>query len=46
MRKSEMLSMKIGDEVENIDISLEDYEKNKIERFKQKMKNKRDSFRK
>ena len=46
MRKSEMLSVKIGEEVENIDISLEDYEINKIERFKQKIKDKRDSFKK
>jgi len=46
MRKSEMLSMKIGEEVENIDISLEDYEKDKIEKFKQKIKNKRKKFQK
>jgi H+/Cl- antiporter ClcA len=46
MRKSEMLSVQIGDEVENIDISLEDYEIDKIERFKQKIKDKRDYFKK
>jgi H+/Cl- antiporter ClcA len=40
MRKSEMLSVKIGAEVENINISLEDYELDKIEKFKQKIKSK------
>jgi hypothetical protein len=42
MRKSEMLCVKIGEEVENIDITLEDYEKDKIEKFKQRMKSTKD----
>jgi len=41
MRKSEMLSVKIGEEVENINISLEEYEINKIERLKRKLHKKR-----
>jgi H+/Cl- antiporter ClcA len=44
MRKSEMLAVKIGEEIEDIDITLEDYEIDKIERFKQKIKNKKDLF--
>ena len=41
MKKSEMLSVKIGEEVENINISLQEYEKDKIKRFKQKIKSKK-----
>jgi len=41
MRKSEMLSMKIGDEVENINISLEEHEMNKIDKFKRKLRKKK-----
>ena len=37
MRKSEMLSVKIGEEVENINISLEEHEMNKIEKFRRKL---------
>jgi len=33
MKKSEMLNLKIGDEVENINISLEEHEMNKIKKF-------------
>ena len=40
MRKSEMLTMKIGDEVENINISLEKYELDKIEKFRRRLKRK------
>jgi H+/Cl- antiporter ClcA len=41
MRKSEMLSVKIGEEVDHINISLEEYEINKIEKFKRKLHKKR-----
>ena len=41
MRKSEMLSVKIGEEVDNINISLEEYELNKIERLKRRLHKKR-----
>ena len=37
MRKSEMLSVKIGEEVENINISLEEHEMNKIEKFRRRL---------
>jgi len=37
MKKSEMLSMKIGEEVENINISLEEHEMDKIEKFRRKL---------
>ena len=40
MRKSEMLSVKIGEEVENINISLEEYEQDKIARLKHRLKEK------
>ncbi len=40
MRKSEMLSVKIGEEVENINISLEEHERNKIEKFRRRLKRK------
>ncbi|WP_297440301.1 chloride channel protein [Sulfurimonas sp.] len=41
MRKSEMLSVKIGEEIENIDISLEEYEMNKIDKFKKRFRKKK-----
>lgn len=37
MRKSEMLSVKIGEEVENINISLEEHEMDKIDKFKRRL---------
>jgi len=37
MKKSEMLSMKIGEEVENINISLEEHEMDKIEKLRRKL---------
>ena len=40
MRKSEMLAVKIGEEVENINISLEEHERNKIEKFRRRLKRK------
>jgi len=40
MRKSEMLTMKIGGEIENINISLEKYELDKIEKFRRRLKRK------
>jgi H+/Cl- antiporter ClcA len=40
MKKSEMLNIKMGDEIDNINIQLEDNEKDKINRFKTKMKSK------
>lgn len=44
MKKSAMLSIKIGEEVENIDISLEEYEKDKINKLKKRLKEKRKSL--
>ncbi len=41
MKKSEMLSMKIGEEVENINISLEEHEMEKIDKFKQRLHKKK-----
>jgi len=41
MRKSEMLSMKIGEEVDNINISLEKHEIDKIDKFKRKLRKKK-----
>ena len=41
MRKSEMLSVKIGQEVENINISLEQHEMNKIEKLKRRLHKKK-----
>lgn len=41
MKKSEMLSMKIGDEVESINISLEEHEMNKIKKFRRKLHKKK-----
>ncbi|WP_193150834.1 chloride channel protein [Sulfurimonas sediminis] len=40
MRKSEMLSVKIGEEVENISISLEKHEMDKIEKFRRRLNKK------
>jgi len=40
MRKSEMLSVKIGEEVENINTSLEEYEQEKIARLKKRLQEK------
>ena len=37
MRKSEMLSVKIGEEVEHINISLEEHEMDKIEKFRRRL---------
>jgi H+/Cl- antiporter ClcA len=37
MKKSEMLSVKIGEEVENINISLEEHEMDKIEKFRRRL---------
>ena len=42
MKKSEMLSVKIGEEVENITTSLEDNEMNKFNRLKDRLQNKRE----
>ena len=41
MKKSEMLSMKVGEEIENINISLEDHEINKIAKLKRKLRKRR-----
>jgi len=40
MKKSEMLSVKIGDEVENINTSLEEYEQQKIKKLKKRLQEK------
>jgi len=44
MRKSEMLSVKIGEEVENISTSLEDKELNKINKLKERLQDKREAL--
>jgi len=44
MKKSEMLSVKIGEEVENITTSLEDKEMNKINRIRDRLQNKRENL--
>ena len=44
MKKSEMISVKIGEEVENIDISLRENEKDKIKKFKQKFQLRKNGF--
>ncbi len=41
MRKSEMLSVKIGEEVDHINISLEEHEMDKIEKLKRKLRKKK-----
>jgi hypothetical protein len=40
MRKSEMLSVKIGEEIENSHTSLEEYEQDKIARLKHRLQEK------
>ena len=40
MKKSEMLSVKIGDEVDNINTSLEEHEQEKIKRLKKRLQEK------
>jgi hypothetical protein len=42
MKKSEMLTVKIGEEVENINTSLEDTQLNKINRIKDRLHIKRE----
>jgi len=44
MKKSEMLSVKIGEEVENITTSLEDKEMNRINRIRDRLQNKRENL--
>jgi len=41
MRKSEMLKVKIGEEIENINISLDDHEQNKIDKLKKRLRKKK-----
>jgi len=41
MKKSEMLSVKIGEEVEHINISLEEYEIDKIDKIKKRLRKRR-----
>jgi hypothetical protein len=41
MKKSEMLSVKIGEEVENLDIELAQHEQNKLQKIKQRLQEKR-----
>ena len=42
MKKSEMLSVKIGEEIEDIEIELEEHELSKIERLKRRLQKKRE----
>ncbi len=42
MKKSEMLSVKIGEEIEDIEIELEEHELSKIERIKKRLQEKRE----
>jgi len=44
MKKSEMLSVKIGEEVENINITLEENELSKIEKLKKRLNAKRENL--
>ncbi len=44
MKKSEMLSVKIGEEVENTNISLEDHELNKIKKIKRRLHKRREAI--
>lgn len=44
MKKSEMLSVKIGEEVENSITSLEDHEMDKINKLKERLRKKRESL--
>ncbi len=46
MKKSEMLAVKIGEEVENISISLEEHEKGKINKIKRRLQEKRERLKK
>jgi len=45
MKKSAMLDVKIGEVIENQDVSLDDYEKNKIAKIKERIKEKRERLR-
>lgn len=44
MRKSEMLDVKIGEVIDDIDVELENHEKNKIDRIKNRIKEKRENL--
>jgi H+/Cl- antiporter ClcA len=44
MKKSEMLEVKIGDEIENIDVGLENHEKKKINKIKNRIQEKRENL--
>jgi H+/Cl- antiporter ClcA len=44
MKKSEMLEVKIGDEIENIDFGLENHEKKKINKIKNRIQEKRENL--
>ncbi len=44
MKKSEMLSVKIGEEIDHIDIQLEKHELSKIERIKKRLQAKREEL--
>jgi H+/Cl- antiporter ClcA len=46
MKKSEMLEVKMGEEIENLNVSLENYEKNKIETIKKRIQEKREKLHK
>jgi len=45
MKKSEMLSVKIGEEIEHIDIELGEHELSKIERLRKRLQEKRERIR-
>ena len=44
MKKSEMLEVKMGEEIENLSVSLEEYEKGKIDRIKKRIGEKREKL--
>jgi len=44
MKKSEMLELKMGGEIENINVSLEEYEKGKIDTIKKRIQEKREKL--
>jgi trehalose-6-phosphate synthase len=44
MKKSEMLAVKIGEEVENINTSLGDKEVNKINQLKERLQEKKEAL--
>jgi len=44
MKKSEMLEVKMGEEIENLSVSLEEYEKGKIDRIKKRIREKREKL--